>query len=120
MEPKILKSESDHELACKEVYHLIERGVKPGTKDFDQLELLSLLVEDYEKKHFPVPPPHPIEAIRFRLDQLGLDEKDLGKILGFRQRKSDILSGKRRLSLNMIRALYDKLSIPAEVLIRAY
>ncbi len=84
------------------------------------MEVLSILVQEYEKKHFPVPPPHPIDAIKYKLEQNGLDETELIKIPGGRSRKSEILSGKRKLSLAMIRELHKKLNIPAEVLIAVY
>ncbi len=84
------------------------------------MEVLSILVQEYEKKHFPVPPPHPIDAIKYKLEQNGLDETELIKILGGRSRKSEILSGKRKLSLAMIRELHKKLNILAEVLIAVY
>jgi HTH-type transcriptional regulator/antitoxin HigA len=77
-------------------------------------------LEQYEKENFPVEPPHPIEAILFRLEQLNMKRSQLGKILGTRSRASEILSGKRKLSLSMIRKLNQKLNIPAEVLINEY
>ena len=82
--------------------------------------MLSILVKNYEEKHHPVPPPHPVEAIRFRLEQSGIDEKELNKLLGGRSRKSEILSGRRKLSLNMIRTLRHKLNISADILIEPY
>jgi HTH-type transcriptional regulator/antitoxin HigA len=78
------------------------------------------LVENYEQKHSPVAPANPVEAIKFRLEQMGASETELTKILGGRSRKSEILSGKRKLSLTMIRELHDKLNIPAETLIAEY
>jgi HTH-type transcriptional regulator/antitoxin HigA len=92
----------------------------PDSNESDELEVLSLLVKEYENEHYPVPQPHPIEAIKFRLDQMGMTEKDLSEILGYRSRKSEILSGRRKLSLSMIRKLHEKLKIPAEVLIQDY
>ncbi len=82
--------------------------------------MLFTLVEAYEEIHYPIPPPHPLESIKFRIEQGQLDEKELTKILGGRSRKSEILSGKRKLSLNMIRELHKKLKIPAETLIAEY
>jgi len=84
------------------------------------LEVLSILIKEYEHEHFSVPKPNPIEAIKFRLEQLNMSEAELSSILGYRSRKSEILSGKRKLSLAMIRKLTEKLHIPAEVLIQAY
>lgn len=94
--------------------------IAADSQDANELELLSLLVEDYENRHYPIPSPNPIEAILCRIEQMGLDEKELSKILGGRQRKSDILKRRRRLSLQMIRRLHKRLNIPAEVLIRNY
>lgn len=91
-----------------------------GSSEADEMEVLGLLIEAYEKEHYPVPPPHPIEAIKFRLDQMGISESELNKILGYRSRKSEILSGKRKLSLAMIRKLHQVLNIPAETLIAEY
>ena len=98
----------------------MQKDIKEGSKLSDELEILSILIEGYENKHYPIPPPHPIEAIKFRVEQGAIDDKELTKLLGGRSRKSEILSGKRKLSLNMIRALHKKLKIPAESLINAY
>jgi len=117
---KPIKTKKDYEIALQRVYELMQKDLKTGSALSDELEVLSILVEAYEKKHYPIPPPHPIEAIKFRLEQSGIDEKELNKILGGRSRKSEILSGKRKLSLNMIRELHEKLKIPAETLIAAY
>ncbi|HLF47660.1 MAG TPA: hypothetical protein VI548_14620 [Chitinophagaceae bacterium] len=117
---KPIKTKKEHEAALQRIYELMQKDLKPGSKLSDELEILSVLVEVFEKKHYPIPPPHPIEAIRFRLEQKGVDEKELIKILGGRSRKSEILSGRRKLSLAMIRELHDKLNIPAEILIAAY
>jgi HTH-type transcriptional regulator/antitoxin HigA len=117
---KPIKTKKEYEAALARVYELMQKGLKAGGKLSDELEVLSILVEAYEDKHYPIPPPHPIEAIKFRLEQMGIDEKELTKILGGRSRKSEILSGRRKLSLNMIRELHEKLSIPAETLIAAY
>jgi HTH-type transcriptional regulator/antitoxin HigA len=84
------------------------------------LEVLSILVKEYEQEHYPLSKPSPLEAIKFRLEQMGMSEAELAYILGYRSRKSEILSGKRKLSLAMIRKLNEILHIPAEVLIQAY
>ncbi|HVU84901.1 MAG TPA: hypothetical protein VHC50_08665 [Puia sp.] len=78
------------------------------------------MIKEYENEHYPVPKPNPLEAIKFRLDQMNMSEVELSEILGYRSRKSEILSGKRKLNLSMIRKLTEKLHIPAEVLIQAY
>jgi len=87
-------------------------------RDNDGMELLSVLIEKYEDEHYPIAPPDPIEAIKFRMEQAGLTKKALIPYLGSRSRVSEILSGKRELTLGMIRALNAHLGIPAEVLIR--
>src|SRR5450432_1935808 len=117
---KPIKTKKDYESALERAYQLMQKDLKSGSKLSDELEVLSILVEAYEKEHYPIPPPHPIEAIKFRLEQMGIDEKELTRIMGGRSRKSEILSGRRKLSLNMIRELHEKLSIPAETLIATY
>jgi HTH-type transcriptional regulator / antitoxin HigA len=118
MNIKPIKTKKDYHGVLKRIEELW--GAKENTPAGDEFEVLFTLVEAYEEKHYPVPPPHPIEAIRFRLEQKGVDEKELIRILGGRSRKSEILSGRRKLSLAMIRKLHDKLNIPAETLIAAY
>ncbi|MDX9749787.1 MAG: transcriptional regulator [Flavobacteriales bacterium] len=102
------------------IQELFDKDPADGSSEADELELLSLVVEEYEDLHYPVPPPGPIEAIKFRMDQMGLTDAELGKLLGSRQRRSDVFSGRRKLSLAMIRVLHEKLRIPAEILIREY
>jgi HTH-type transcriptional regulator / antitoxin HigA len=116
----LIKTEADYENALVRVDTLLNSMAKKGTSDGDELELLIVLIEAYEKQHYPIPPPHPIEAIKFQLDQMGISELELDKMLGSRSRKTDILSGKRKLNLAMIRVLHEKLKIPAESLIAAY
>lgn len=116
---KLIKTEADYENALERVYELMQLGLEPGTPLGDELEILALLVKEYENVHYPVPKPNPIEAIKFRLEQMNLPEIELNRLLG-RNRKSEILSGKRKLSLEMIRVLNRELSISAEVLIQAY
>jgi HTH-type transcriptional regulator/antitoxin HigA len=98
----------------------MQKDIQPDSEESDELEVLSILVKEYENEHYPIPQPNPIEAIKFRLEQLNMSEADLTEILGARSRKSEILSGKRKLSLSMIRKLTKRLNIPAEVLIQAY
>jgi HTH-type transcriptional regulator/antitoxin HigA len=74
-----LKTEADYEATLQRIYQLMQKDLKKNSKLADELELLSILTEVYEKKHYPVPSPHPIEAIRFRLDQSGINEKELNK-----------------------------------------
>lgn len=117
---KPIKNKKQYEEALARCYALMQLKLKANSPESDELEILSLLVERYEELHYPVPPPNPIEAIKFRLEQLGMKHSDLNKIIGYRSRKSEILSGKRKLSLQMIRSLYSKLNIPAETLIAEY
>ena len=86
----------------------------------DELDVLAMLIERYEAEHYPIAPPHPIEAIKFGMDQLGLKPSDLGRVLGYRSRASEIMRGKRKLTLGMIRTLYEKLNIPVESLVARY
>ena len=115
MEPRVLKTETEYEEALARVEGLMD--AEPGTPDGDDLELWSMLVEDYEERHHPIPLPDPIAAIRFRMEQTGLKDADMGAYLGNKSKVSEVLSGKRPLSLTMIRRLHEGLGIPAEVLL---
>lgn len=115
MEIKPIRNESQHRAALQEVERLWD--ARPRTPEHDRLEVLATLVEDYEEKHHPVYPPDPVAAIRFRMEQLELDRKALEPSIGSRARVSEVLSGRRRLTLNMIRRLHRQLGIPAEVLL---
>lgn len=115
---KIIKTEAEYQSALEELDSIF--SAKPGTPDGDRFELLSLLIEAYEQKHFPIGPPDPIEAIKFRMDQMGMTISDLGEVLGYKSRASEILNRKRKLTLPMMRRLREKMGIPAEVLLQAY
>jgi len=115
-----IKNEHQYQDALALVYMLMQEDIKPDSKESDELEILSILIKEYENEHYPIAQPNPLEAIRFRLDQMNMSESELSEILGYRSRKSEILSGKRKLNLAMIRKLTEKLHIPAEVLIQAY
>jgi HTH-type transcriptional regulator/antitoxin HigA len=117
---KPIKNNRQYEDALARAYELMQKNIKPDSKDSDELEILSILIKEYENEHYPVPKPNPLEAIKFRLEQMNMSEAELSEILGYRSRKSEILSGKRKLNLAMIRKLTEKLHIPAEVLIQAY
>lgn len=117
---KPIKNDAQYEKALSRIYLLMQRDIKPGSAESDEVEVLSILVKDYEQEHYPVPPPNPLEAIKFRLEQMNMSETELSKLLGYRSRKSEILSGKRKLSLPMIRKLSETLHIPAKILIQAY
>jgi len=110
-----IHSEQEYQKALTRIEEIFD--AKPGTGEGDELEVLGILVEDYEKRYFPIESPKPVEAIKFRMDQLGWSQKDLAKILGSRSRASEILSGKRLLSLNQIKTLSQKLDIPADLLL---
>lgn len=117
---KPIKTEDEYNDALARVYELMQTDIVAGSANSDELEILSILVKEYELVHYPVAYPNPLEAIKFRVEQMNLSENELSNILGNRSRKSEILSGKRKLSLSMIRKLTEKLNIPAEVLIQAY
>ncbi len=114
----IIKTDEQYEEALAVVEELMDLGPEPGTEDADKLELLILLISNYEKEHFPMEMPDPIEAIKFRMEQQQLSQKDLIPIIGSRSRVSEVLNRKRPLTLKMIRHLHKGLGIPAEVLIR--
>jgi HTH-type transcriptional regulator/antitoxin HigA len=116
---KVIKSEKEHESALAEISALIDRDPDPGTPDADRLELLTLLAEDYESDTFPKRIPEPVEAIRFRMEQQGLKQRDLVPYIGSPSKVSEILSGKRPLTLSMMRALHAHLGIPARVLLNS-
>jgi len=113
---KPIRSEADYEAALTEIERLW--GARIGTAEGDRLDILATLVDVYENEHYPMDPPDPIDAIKFRMEQQGLSRKDLEGILGSRTRVAEVLNRRRGLSMNMIRRLHDKLGIPAEVLIR--
>ena len=116
MKPKIIKTKKEYTAALARVESLM--GAKPGSAGEADLELWSLLVERYEEQNFPIDKPDPIDAIKFRMEQEGLRQKDLAKYFPGKNRVSEVLNRKRPLSLGMIRSLHRGLGIPAEVLIR--
>ena len=111
-----IRTEQDYEAALAEIERLW--GARSGTPDSDRLDVLATLVDVYEAEHYPMDPPDPIEAIKFRMEQQGLTRKDLERLLGTRTRVSEVLNRKRNLSIAMIRRLHEELGISAEVLIR--
>ena len=113
---KVLKTEADYEAALAHVETLM--NAEPGSPEEEELEVFALLIETYEKAHHPIELPDPIEAIKFRMEQQGLIQKDLAPYLGSQSRVSEVLNRKRPLSLSMIRALHEGLGIPAEVLLQ--
>jgi len=118
MKLKPIKSENDYNQALERLEKIFD--AKPETKEGDELEILGILTDNYEKENFPIELPDPIEAIKFRMEQLDYSQNDLAEIIGLKSRASEILNRKRKLSLEMIRKLTEKLHIPSEVLIQAY
>ena len=117
MEPKILKTKADHDVAVREAERLIALDPAADTPDGDRLALLALLIDDFERRHYPFDTLDPIDIIAFRMEEQGLQPADLIPFLGNQRRVDEVLSGKRTLSLPMIRALSKGLGIPADALL---
>lgn len=115
-EVKPIRTEADYESALAEIEKLW--GAKSGTPKGDRLDVLATLTDAYEAERFPMDPPDPIDAIKFRMEQQGLTRRDLEEIIGTRTRIAEVLNRKRALSIGMIRRLHKTLGISAEVLIR--
>jgi HTH-type transcriptional regulator / antitoxin HigA len=118
LEIQVLTTENDYKDVVKRLESICDAPI--GTPEADEADALATLIEAYEEQHFPIGLPHPIEAIKIRIEELGLKNKDLVQIIGYDSRVSEILSGKRKLTLNMIRRLHKALSLPLEVLIQDY
>jgi HTH-type transcriptional regulator/antitoxin HigA len=117
---KPIKTNKEHEDYLARAYELMQMDLEPNSKESDELEVVSILIEAYEKEHYPIEPPNPIDAILFRIDQLGMKKSELKKYFGSRSRVSEILKGKRKLSLSMIRKINAELGISAQTLIKEY
>ena len=115
MEIKPIKTEQDYNNSINRIELLW--GAKKETPDGDEFDLLCTLVEAYEIKHYPIAPPDPIDAIKFRMEQMGMTKTDMAKYLGSPSRVSEILNRKRQLTLKMVKSLYKGLKIPAEILL---
>ncbi len=115
---KPIKTKKDYQQALARLEVIFDS--KKGSAKGDELEILAMLIDNYENEHFPVGFPDPVEAIKFRMEQLGYNQSDLANVVGLKSRASEILSKKRKLSLEMIRQIHDRLNIPTEVLIQAY
>jgi HTH-type transcriptional regulator/antitoxin HigA len=113
-----LRNEADYEAAVDAIERYFDKEPEPGTSEADRFDLLALVIEDYERKRWPIEPPDPIDAIRYRMETGNFSQADLGRLVGSRQRASDILRRKRRLTMKMAWALHRKWGIPAEALIR--
>ena len=111
-----IRTEEDYEAALEDVAALW--GSATGTSEGDRLDVLATLIDAYEARHYPMDPPDPIEAIKFRMEQQGMTRKDLEDVIGTRTRIAEVLNRKRSLSITMIRRLHDRFGISAEVLIR--
>lgn len=118
MEIKPIKTDKDYNQALKRLDTIFDAEL--GSVEGDELEVLGILIDQYENEHFPIGFPDPIEAIKFRMEQMGYNQNDLANIVGLKSRASEILNRKRKLSLQMIRQLHESLNIPTEVLIQDY
>jgi len=120
MKTKILRTEQEYNQACERIYKLInstENLIETNSTEGEEIELLSLLVEKYEQEHYPIEAPNPIEAIRFRMEQMNLKQADIASLFGGKTRISEVLHGKRPLNLNTITLLNKYLGIPLESLV---
>lgn len=115
---KLIKNDQDHAEALVRVSKLMDKNLAAGSKEADELEVLALLIERYEQEKFPIDKPDPIDAIKFRMEQLQLLKKDLIPFIGSASKVTEVLNGTRQLSLNMIRKLNEGLSISVDILIR--
>jgi HTH-type transcriptional regulator/antitoxin HigA len=118
MEHKVIKTDKEYNEALKRLEVIFD--AEPETAEGDELDLLSLLIDNYENIHCPIDLPDPIEAIKFRMEQLNYKPKDLADVIGFRSRVTEILGKKRKLSLDMIRKINKQMHISTEVLVQEY
>lgn len=118
MRIKPIKTKKDYKVALARMEQIFD--AKAGTPEGDELEVLGILIDKYENENFPVGLPDPIEAIKFRMEQMGYTQNDLAKVVGLKSRASEILSGKRKLTLDMIRNLHKTMNIPTDILIQNY
>lgn len=118
MRLKILKTKKEYLKSLERFEEIFQ--TRPGSAESDEADVLALLIKDYENKHYVIDAPSPIEAIKYRMEQQGLTNKDLAQILGFKSRVSDIFKKNRKLNLGMVRKLYYELHIPLETLVKEY
>lgn len=118
MKIKPIRNQTDYQKALVRLEVIFD--AKRGTEDGDELEILAMVIDNYENENFPIGMPDPIAAINFRMEQMGLKQKDLVEMIGFKSRVSEIMNKKRKLTLEMIRKLHTNLNIPTEVLIQDY
>lgn len=118
MDLKPIKTETDYRAALKRLEEIFD--AKAGTPESDELEILGLVVDDYENKHYPIEAPDPIEAIKIRMEEMHLKQVDLIPEIGGKSRVSEVLNRKRRLTVEMIRKLTTRLNLSANILIKDY
>lgn len=118
MKIKPIRNEADYQKALERLEVVFD--AKRGAEEGDELEILAMVIDNYENDNFPIDMPDPISAINFRMEQMGLKQKDLVKMMGFKSRVSEIMNKKRKLTLEMIRKLNADLNIPTEILIQDY
>jgi len=118
MNIKPIKTKRDYQAAIARLEVIFD--ARPGTPEGDELEVLGILIDRYEMEHYPIGYPDPIEAIKFRMEQMGYNQNDLARVVGLKSRASEILNRKRKLSLDMIRQLHRVMKIPTNVLIQSY
>lgn len=118
MEIKPIKTENDYNQALQRLETIFD--AKNSSPEGDELEVLGILIDKYENEKFPISLPDPIDAIKFRMEQMGYNQNDLANIIGLKSRASEILNRKRKLSLKIIRKLHEKLHVPTDVLIQTY
>ena len=118
MNVKPIRNEADYKNALERLEKIFDS--KKGSIQGDELEILAIVINNYENENFPIEMPDPISAIHFRMEQMGLKQKDLVEMIGFKSRVSEIMNKKRKLTLEMIRKLNAQLHIPTEVLIQDY
>lgn len=115
---KPIKTKRDYQQALDRLETIFD--ARPGTPEGDELEVLGILIDKYEQERYPIDFPDPIEAIKFRMEQMGYNQSDLARVVGLKSRASEILNRKRKLTLEMIRQLHTALNIPTDVLIQNY
>ena len=115
---KPIKTKKDYQAALDRLEVIFD--AKPGAPEGDELEVLGILIDKYEQEHYPIDYPDPIEAIKFRMEQMGYSQNDLAKVVGLKSRASEILNKKRKLTLEMVRQLHQAFGIPTDVLIQSY
>jgi HTH-type transcriptional regulator / antitoxin HigA len=116
MKIRPLRTEADYDSALAAIAHFFEREPETGSSEADEFDLLALVIDDYERRHWPIDPPDPVDAIRYRMETGGFSQADLGRLLGSRQRASDILNRKRTLTMQMASKLHREWGVPAEAL----